>query len=243
MKNPQRNSDFPAARSRVEGNPRSFAHGLNGYKLVWIFLIGSLLGFVVETIWCYVQYGHFESRKGLIYGPFSPVYGFGGIVLTLALYRLRERNGLVVFLASGLIGAAFEFVCSWFQELVFGTVSWEYSGTPLNLGGRTNLQYAVFWGLLGMVFIKHTYPFFSRWIERLPNRAGRILTWVFVIFMLLNMLVSGLAVRRWTNRSLGYPPANAASALIDRLYPDDFMHWVYPNMSIVGSHTEQRPEK
>ena len=161
------------------------------------------------------------------------VYGFGGVLLTLSLYRLRERNGLLAFAASAVIGAAFEYLCSWFQEIVFGTISWEYSDTPLNLGGRTNFQYAVFWGLLGMIFIKHTYPFLSRWIERIPNRVGKILTWVLVVFLVLDMLISSLAVRRWTNRILGEPPANAASALLDRLYPDDMMEWIYPNMAVV----------
>ena len=84
-----------------------------------------------------------------------------------------------------------------------------------------------------MIFIKHTYPLLSRWIERIPNRLGKILTWVFIVFMIFNMLISGLAVRRWTNRSLGQPPANAVSALLDRLYPDEFMRIIYPNMSVV----------
>ena len=74
------------------GNPYSFAHGLNFYKLVWIFTVGCLIGFAVETVWCYVQYGHFESRKGLIYGPFSPVYGFGAVLLTLALYPCGAKT-------------------------------------------------------------------------------------------------------------------------------------------------------
>ena len=96
---PSKGRGHSAAR-HADGNPYSFAHGLNFYKLVWIFIIGCIIGFVVETIWCYVQYGHFESRKGLIYGPFSPVYGFGGVLLTLSLYRLRERNGLLAPLSA-----------------------------------------------------------------------------------------------------------------------------------------------
>lgn len=235
---PVLHTDRPAGRkgktaAGPHGNPYSFAHGLNFYKLVWIFTVGCLIGFAVETVWCYVQYGHFESRKGLIYGPFSPVYGFGAVLLTLALYPLRGKNGLAVFAASAVIGAAFEFLCSWLQEKVFGTISWEYSDTPLNLGGRTNLQYAVFWGLLGLIFIKHTYPFLSGWIERIPNRAGKIITWVLVVLLVLDMLISSLAVRRWTNRSLGQPPANAISGLLDRLYPDDLMEFIYPNMAMV----------
>lgn len=215
------------------GNPHSFAHGLNFYKLVWIFIIGCLIGFVVESIWCYVQYGYFESRKGLIYGPFSPVYGFGGILLTLCLYKLRDKNGLLVFVVSAVIGAAFEYACSLFQEIAFGTVSWEYSDTPLNLDGRTNLQYAVFWGLLGMIFIKNTYPFLSNLIEKIPNRLGKWITWLFLVFMVLNILISAVAVRRWTNRRLGHEPANVVSELLDTLYPDEFMEKIYPNMQVV----------
>ena len=60
-------------------------------------------------------------------------------------------------LVSAVIGAAFEYFCSLFQEIAFGTVSWEYSDTPLNLGGRTNIQYAVFWGLLGMISVSYTH--------------------------------------------------------------------------------------
>lgn len=60
-----------------------------------------------------------------------------------------------------------------------------------------------------MIFIKHTYPFLSRWIERIPNRVGKILTWVLVVFLVLDMLISSLAVRRWTNRILGEPPPMA----------------------------------
>ncbi len=217
---------------KVQGNPNSFSHGLNFYKLVWIFIIGCIIGFGVEMIWCYVQHGYFESRKGLLYGPFSPVYGFGGIVLTLSLYKLRDVNGLIVFVVSAVIGAAFEYICSLFQEIAFGTVSWEYSDTPLNLGGRTNLQYAVFWGLLGMIFIKNTYPFLSNLIEKIPNTIGKWITWIFIVFMIFNIIISAVAVRRWTNRRMGIPAGNVVSEFLDELYPDEYMQKIYPNMQI-----------
>ena len=220
-------------KNPTEGNIYSFAYGLRFYKLVWIFFIGCIIGYVVETMWCYIVSGHFENRQGLIYGPFIPVYGFGGVVLTLALYRIRHLNGLAVFGISAVVGAAFEYLCSWFQEIAFGTVSWEYSDSPLNLNGRTNLQYAIFWGLLGMIFIKNTYPFLSRQIEKIPNKIGIVLTWVMVVFMTLNMLVSALAVRRWTNRVQGAPPANIVSEVLDTLYPDERLEKIYIHMQVV----------
>ena len=60
-----------------------FAHGLNFYKLVWIFLLGCIMGFLIETAWLFVHTGILESRKGIIYGPFSPVYGFGAVLFTI----------------------------------------------------------------------------------------------------------------------------------------------------------------
>lgn len=71
---------------------------INIYKIIWIFTIGSILGYCVEMIWCYVRNGYFESRKGLIYGPISPVYGIGGVALTLLLYRFIDYNGIIIFL-------------------------------------------------------------------------------------------------------------------------------------------------
>ena len=46
-----------------------------GIKIFWIFVIGSLLGYIYEIIITYFKLGHFENRQGLIYGPFIPVYG------------------------------------------------------------------------------------------------------------------------------------------------------------------------
>lgn len=51
---------------------KKFAEGLCFDKLVWIFVIGCIIGFIVETLWCYARWGKIESRKGLIYGPFTP---------------------------------------------------------------------------------------------------------------------------------------------------------------------------
>ena len=212
---------------------RPFAAGLSFYKLVWLFMIGSLIGYCVEMLWCFINSGAFESRKGLLYGPFTPIYGIGAILLTLTLYGLRNRNGITVFAVSALIGAAFEFLCSWVQEVVFGTVSWDYSGSHLNLAGRTNLKYAVFWGLLGMIFIKHTYPFLSRYIERIPVKLGVWLTWICIVLMSVNILLSAAAVRRWTDRRLGQPPANAVEQSLDAWYPDDTMRAIYPHMKVV----------
>ena len=215
-----------------EGRKDSFAHGLNFYKLFFVFIIGCIIGYCVEMLWCYLRLGYFESRQGLIYGPFSPVYGMGAVLFTVVLYRFRHSSSLVIFLASGVIGGIFEYLCSLFQELIFGTVSWEYSNSPLNVHGRTNVFYSACWGILGLIFLKHMLPFFTNLIESIPNRPGKMIAWILLIFMVFDILISGAAIRRQTNRHLGIPANNPVAVFLDEHYTDEYLKKVYPNMQL-----------
>ncbi len=96
----------------------------------------------------------------------------------------------MIFIASGFIGAAFEYLCSLGQELVFGTVSWDYSDTPFNIDGRTNLMFGLIWGTLGLIWLKSLYPAISRWIEKIPKRIGGMLTIVLAAFMIFDAFIS-----------------------------------------------------
>lgn len=212
---------------------KSFASGINFYKLMWIFVIGCVIGVIIETIWTLAGTGKIESRKGLIYGPFSPVYGFGAVLFTILLYRLRKHNSIVIFTLCALIGALFEYFCSWFQETALGTLSWEYSDSPLNLNGRTNLMYAICWGFLGLLYIKHIYPFCSRMIEKIPNKIGKWITWFLFFFMVFDIFISASAIKRATDRNYDIPATNQFAVFLDKHYPDEFLQKVYPNMEIV----------
>ena len=75
-------------RERQEAH---FAQGMTFYKLFWVFFIGCFAGVVLETIYCLIQRGHYESRVGLIYGPFNLVYGIGALCLA-ALSSARWWN-------------------------------------------------------------------------------------------------------------------------------------------------------
>ena len=55
----------------------------------WLFIIGSILGYIFEMIVVLFQKGYFESRQGLIYGPFTPVYGIGAIIYYLILNNIK----------------------------------------------------------------------------------------------------------------------------------------------------------
>lgn len=222
-----------------EDPTKHFAYGYGFYKLFWIFFIGSIAGVVVETIYCLIVRGHFESRVGVIFGPFNPVYGFGAVLLSLCLHGLKKRRDTIIFLGSMLIGGVFEYLVSVIQENVFGTVSWEYSHTQFNFAGRTNVMYALFWGVLGVLWVKDIEPFLDRQIAKIPTKMGRPLTWLLVVFMVFDMGISAMAVARQSQRRLGVEPKNGVEVFLDQTFPDSYLKKVYPNMMIVERGEDQ----
>lgn len=214
----------------LEEDQLGFARGLNYYKRFLVFFLGCFVGVVVEMFWCYFQYGYIESRAGVVYGPFNPLYGAGALLLTQALYRLRNRSPILIFLGGALVTSTVEYIASWGQEFVYGTRSWDYSSFPLNINGRITLLYSIFWGLLSVVWIKDLYPRLSKALVRIPDRAGRVITNVLAIFMAFNLLISGLALARWVQREHDQHPISRIAKILDKQFPDERMERIYPNM-------------
>lgn len=215
-----------------------FAGGCSIYKLISLFFLGAFLGDLTETVFCLITTGRLMSRSSVVYGPFSIVWGLGCALLTAVLYRGRNRSDSYLFAAGTLLGGAYEYICSVFTELVFGTVFWDYSGFRFNLGGRINLLYCFFWGIAAVVWMKLLYPRLSGWIERLSVRPGKILCRVMVVFMTANCIISAMALTRYEERQRG-----AADGVFSRMPPveefldghfgDERMERIYPNAKLV----------
>lgn len=229
-------ADMKARSEKSKAETRIFAEGCSFYKLVSLFFIGAFLGDITETIFCLVTMGKLMSRSSVVYGPFSIVWGLGCALLTLFLYRYRNKSDGYIFMAGTLLGGVYEYVCSVFTELVFGTVFWDYSDFAFNLGGRINLLYCFFWGIAAVVWLKLIYPLLSRLIEKLPLRTGKILCNFLILFMIFNMIVSSLALARYTERqnSPERPEAqNPLEELLDSRFTDERMERIYPNAKLV----------
>ena len=206
-----------------------FASGCGFYKLACLFFIGAFLGDITETVFCRFSMGRWMSRSSVVFGPFSIVWGLGCAMLTWILYRYREQSDRRLFLCGTILGGAYEYICSVFTEIVFGTVFWDYSKIPFNLGGRINLLYCFFWGFAAIIWMKGIYPFLSRWIEKIPVRIGKPLCMI-MVFFIVNIALSGLALDRYSKRHDGLPAKNAVGELMDDWFPDPYMEKVYPNI-------------
>lgn len=226
------NNAYPNIEEEIQTDRHVFAQGICLDKIIWVFLVSALLGDIIETLYCYALDGAWMSRSSVLYGPFSIVWGIGAVVLTVVLSRFANKPDRYIFFIGALIGGVYEYGCSLFTELVFGTVFWDYSWMPFHIGGRTNLLYMGFWGILSVVWIKLIYPKMSHLIEKLPALQGKVITWMLVVFMICNALLSSLAMVRYIERRDGIEAENAVETFLDTTYQDELIEKVWPNMVI-----------
>ena len=204
-----------------------FAKGICFEKIFWIFIIGCVFGCMVEVLNHFIHYGNFVSRSGLIYGPLNPVYGFGVVIFVLFLSKIK--NPILIFIGGMLLGGGFEYVCSFVQEKVFGSISWDYSHQLFNIGGRTSLKYMLIWGVLALIFMKFIYPILSNLIEKIPVKIGRILTVILVVFVIFDAVISIIACLRQSERALGEKASNKFEVFLDKHYPDERLNEIFEN--------------
>lgn len=201
-----------------------------GYAtLFWLFMFGSVAGFVLEGLWCVLTDGRWESHTATVWGPFCIIYGIGAVAVYLLSGLLKGRSLPVQFAAFTLSSAAVEFFGSLFQELCFGSVSWDYSAHLLNLGGRVSIKMALMWGALGVVFIRLAFPLVKRALRHLQGRGSRLLCAAMTVFMALNLAVTCAALTRWHERG-DTPSDSAVIRWIDSTYDDETMSELFPNM-------------
>jgi uncharacterized membrane protein len=206
-------------------------------KLLLLFVVGSIVGIVVETLYHMIVFGEYESRAGLVWGPFSPLYGVGAVVITSVLNQFWHYPRPVIFVISAFIGSVLEFVTSWGMEVFFGAIAWDYSNTFLNIDGRVNFLFACMWGALGVVWVKVVLPFIKRIFDQVhwENQLLKILNVVLCVFFAINILVTVSAFDRQGERAEGRPATSPIDYFLDATFPSTWMENHFANMSIYGS--------
>lgn len=179
---------------------------------------------------CVLCKGHWEHHSATVWGPFCLIYGIGAVAVYLLSVVLKSKNLLVQFGVFTVYGAAVEYFGSLFQELCFGSVSWDYSEHMLNLGGRVSLKMAFMWGVLGIVFMRFAFPWISRLLEKMKGTGWRIACVAMTVFMAVNLLVTSAAITRWKTRAAGEPANNPVAQWLDNTYGDETMTRLFPNM-------------
>ena len=217
------------------------------YLLLWLFFIYSFAGVIVEMIYCFLieHRGVIESRLGILYLPFNPLYGLGGVAVTVLLAQFFA-NPFLVFLIGMAVCTVLEYLASLVMEKVFKSVFWDYSKEFLNIQGRVCLKYSIFWGLLSLFLIYVLDVVDAMMIVQFPRPAADILLWILVALTIASIALTLAAYAR-TEQKNSFLTAKAAgqdavlpnpwwARVVDKLVPDVILINTFPRMSIITEY-------
>ena len=193
----------------------------------WLFVFGSVFGWVVEAIFTLVTAHYFQNHSALVIGPFDIAYGLSAVCLTLLLFKFKDSSILKIFLIGFIGGSILEYIMSWGQEVIFGSCAWDYSHEFLNINGRICLLYSIFWGIIAILWVKFVHPFFMKYINKINNKIwNKVAVWLFV-FMFLDGVLTIMAVNRAKALNKGVEPHNNFEVFLDNTFSNDYLGNMY----------------
>lgn len=201
--------------------------GITLWRIVAYFIIYSVVGFIIETIFGVLTKGVLESRKSFLYGPFCSIYGLGAVLMILPLQRFKKNN-YTLFAAGFVIGSIIEYLVSLIGELIFHIKWWDYSDQILNLNGRICVLFSLFWGLLAIYLMSDINKRVDKLIDFLKKKIsmGILKTAVVLvsIFLAFDLGITAYALQMFTIRIVHDNNLNVANKqYIDEQYENIYV--------------------
>ncbi len=204
--------------------------GISGWRILAYFIIYSVLGFVIETIYGMITKGVLESRQSFLYGPFCGIYGLGAIIMIIFLHKYQTKYN-ALFIGGFIVGSITEYLVSLFGEMLLGVKWWDYSGMPLNLNGRICVYFSIFWGFLGMYLIASLNPKIDRLINWVKSKfktfkSLKAFVTAITILLFIDCIATGFALEFFLVRMIVKNDINVAQKELvqeqyDRIYGNE----------------------
>lgn len=180
--------------------------GISIWRLLAYFIIYSIAGYIVETIFGIVTKGVWESRQSFLYGPFCGIYGLGAVIM-IVLLQYFTKNYNTLFIGGFIIGSIIEYLVSLFGEMALHVKWWDYSNMPLNIDGRVCVYFSIFWGFLGIYLMASLNPKIDRLIDWIKHKVKsitklKILTLIVTILLFIDFSITGIAINFFLIRTI-----------------------------------------
>lgn len=171
--------------------------GLSIWRILAYFIIYSVVGYIIETVFGIVTKGRWESRQSFLYGPFCAIYGLGAAIMIIFLHKYSKKYN-TLFIGGFIVGSIVEYLVSWIGEMILGVKWWDYSDMPLNINGRICVYFSIFWGFLALYLIASFNPKIDKmidWIKsKISTKALKTLTLSATIILLIDCIITAFAM-------------------------------------------------
>lgn len=161
---------------------------MNFQMYFMLFIIYSLIGWIVEVVGILIQEKKFVNR-GFLIGPYCPIYGVGGITIILLLNKYMD-DPIVLFVMAIVICSILEYSTSYIMEKLFKTRWWDYSNYKFNINGRICLETMWAFGALACFVIYIINPPLISFLESLPSIAFNIISYLLMVIFLTDNIIS-----------------------------------------------------
>ncbi|NLC25269.1 MAG: putative ABC transporter permease [Fastidiosipila sp.] len=194
------------------------------YKNVfWLFMLGNVLGVLVEGFWCLLWKGEWETHTVAMWGPFNIVYGIGLPVFYIGSILLDGARWARKFSVNAIIGSLVEYICGLFIRIGIRMKAWDYSGHFMNIQGIISLKMAFLWGLVGTGYNMFLHSPVEKLLSLINGTFWDLAGLGLAIFMILNLTLTAACIIRWSNRHFGKSASSQLSRWLDEKYPDSIM--------------------
>lgn len=219
------------------------------WKFLIYFIIYSIAGFLLETVYAIFTKGMLESRQSFLYGPFCIVYGIAAIAIIVTLSKYKKSN-VKLFFYGVIVGCSVEYLASYIGELMFHVKWWDYSNDFLNINGRTCLYYAVLWGFLSIILIRYVNPALDKAIDfaidKVSNNLLKLAISLITLFMTFDGLITCYALDNFLVRVAneynininGIDSKEVGDIYFGEAFSNEKMMMTYPNMIVVNDKGE-----
>lgn len=159
-------------------------------SLLWIlFIIYSFIGYIVEVIAISIENKKLTLSRGYLIGPIIPIFGLGAIFIILFLTRYTNEL-LTLFILSVVICSILEYITSYLMEKIFKLRWWDYSDRRFNINGRVSLDFAVLFGVGGVLMLKFAQPFLTGILLGIKPTTIYIVASVLAILFIIDFIIS-----------------------------------------------------
>lgn len=207
---------------------------ISWYQVVLVFVVGSVAGLLLEEVWMFVTAHLTQSRVGLVWGPFSPLYGFGATLLTVLTFELRKHDVRlgVVFLVAVLVGGGLEQITGWGMQSLFHVESWTYEHLPDHITKYIAWRFLLFWGLLGLIWYKFVMPNLLYLVGQPTTRRATVFVSLLAVYLGLDIFMTLAVFTRMEERSKGIAPQDGFERYLDENYNDTWIRDRFQNMVV-----------
>lgn len=133
-------------------------------------------------------------NTGFLKGPICPIYGIGAIIMFTFLQSL-ENNIVLLFLASIIILTLWEYIVGVMLEKIFHTRYWDYSDHKFNIQGRICLSNSIYWGVLGVVFVKYIHPNIQNLVQKVDIKLLYFIVTILMVVFIVDMITSIVKIK------------------------------------------------